>query len=82
MIPSEKQCLNCGTAVADDKPKFDAKGKFRGVIKYTMWMCGAAGVLSLFMNVGTSFATCAIMTLVLGLVLSSADEMMIDKDSK
>lgn len=82
MIPSEKQCLNCGTDVSDGKPKFDAKAKFRGLIKYFMYGCGALAVLSLFMNVGPSFMTCVIMTLILGLVLSSASEMMIDKEGK
>ena len=82
MTPTEKVCISCGTAVKEDKPKFDTKVVFFGFIKYFMYACMGLTVLSLFMSVGPSFMTCAIMTLVLGLVRTSADEMMIDREEK
>jgi hypothetical protein len=82
MTPTELTCISCGTPVPPDKPKFDARARLFGFIKYFMFACAAMTVLSLFMNVGPSFMTCAIMTLVLGLVRSSADEMMVDQEKK
>ena len=82
MTPTEKECLACGSPVASDKPKFNTKAHFRGFIKYFMFVCMALTVLSLFMNVGPSFMTCAIMTVVLGMARSSMDEMMIDREKE
>jgi hypothetical protein len=82
MTPTETQCISCGTLVAEDKPKFDTKAHFRTFIKYFMFACMGLTVLSLFMNVGPSFMTCAIMTIVLGMARSSMDEMMIDREEK
>jgi len=82
MTPTEKKCLNCGGLVPDDKPKFDGKARFLQVIGYFMKACIVLTVVSLFMNVGPSFMTCAIMTVVLGLVKSSMSEMMIDREGQ
>lgn len=82
MTQTEKQCLNCGGLVPDDKPKFDSKARFLQGIGYFMKGCAVITVLSLFMNIGPSFMTCAIMTVVLGLVKSSMSEMMIDREKE
>jgi hypothetical protein len=66
--------------VQDAAPKSDAKTRFSATIKYFMFLCGGLTVLSLFMDVGPSFMTCLSITLLLGLVRSSADEMLIDRD--
>jgi hypothetical protein len=76
LTPTEKQCGNCGTPVPDGKAKTDYKAHARTAIKWFMFLCGGMTVLSLFMNVGPSFVTCGVMTAVLGLVRSSADEML------
>ena len=80
LTATEKECLNCGTAVRDNTPKTDYKGHVRTGIKCFMFLCGGMTVLSLFMNVGPSFMTCGITTAVLGLVRSSADEMLGEKE--
>ena len=82
MTPTEKQCLACGGMVPDDKPKFDGKARFLQGIGYFMKACAVMTVLALFMNVGPSFMTCLIMTVLLGLVKSSMSEMMIDREKQ
>jgi len=80
MTSTETTCISCGAAVVDSKPKTDAKSMFRTGIKYFMFFCGGLAVVSLFVDVGPSFATCAILTVLLGLVRSSAEEMLIDRE--
>jgi hypothetical protein len=45
-----------------------------------MYFCGALAVIALFIDIGPSFATCAILTVLLGLVRSSAEEMLIGRE--
>lgn len=80
MLATETKCLNCGGVVHDEAPKSDAKSRFRTGIKYFMFLCAGLSVLSLFINVGPSFAVCASMTLLLGIILSSAEAMLIDRE--
>jgi hypothetical protein len=80
MTPTELECISCGGKVQDEKPKSDAKTMFRTAIKYFMFFCGALAVAALFVDIGPSFTTCAIVTVVLGLVRSSAEEMLIDRE--
>lgn len=80
MLATETQCVQCGGVVQDNKPKADAKARFVVGIKYFMFACGGLTFLSLFMDVGPSFMTCAIITVLLGLVRSSAQEMLIDRE--
>ena len=82
MLTTETQCVNCGGIVQDNKPKSDAKSRFRTGIKYFMFACAGHSVLSLFINVGPSFMVCASMTLLLGIIRSSAEEMLIDREKE
>lgn len=82
MTVQESECLNCGSKVQDNKPKSDARSRFRTVIKVLVFGCAALTVASLFVSVGPSFATCASVTVVLFLVLNSAEEMLIDRDKE
>lgn len=79
MTTHETECLNCGGKV-QGKPKSDARSRFRTAIKLLVIACAALTVASLFVSVGPSFATCASVTVVLFLVLNSAEEMLIDRD--
>jgi hypothetical protein len=82
MLQTETKCLNCGGVVEEDKPKTDGRTLFRTGIKYFMYFCGILAVVSLFVDVGPSFATLAILTVLLGLILSSAQEMLIDREKE
>jgi hypothetical protein len=82
MTPTETKCISCGWVVQDDKPKSDAKSRFRTAIKYFMFVCGGLTILSLFTNVGASFFTLAALTVLLGLIRSSAEEMLIDREKE
>ena len=82
MTNAETQCLSCGQIVQDNKPKSDAKSRFRTGIKYFMFFCGGLSIVSLFVDVGPSFPVCASMTLLLGLIQSSAEEMLIDREKE
>ena len=82
MTSAELECLNCGNKIQDNRPKSDAKSRFRTAIKYATFACAALTVASLFVTVGPSFATCASVTVVLFLVLSSAQEMLIDREKE
>lgn len=82
MLATETQCVNCGGVVQDNKPKSDAKSRFRTGIKYFMFACAGLSVLSLFIDVGPSFTVCASMTLLLGIIHSSAEEMLIDREKE
>lgn len=82
MLATETQCVNCGGVVQDTKPKSDAKSRFRTGIKYFMFACAGLSVLALFVDVGPSFMVCACMTLLLGIIRSSAEEMLIDREKE
>ncbi len=82
MTATETECLNCGNKVQDNRPKSDAKTRFRTAIKYLTFGCAGLTIASLFVSVGPSFATCASVTVVLFLVLSSAEEMLIDREKQ
>jgi hypothetical protein len=80
MTPAEQVCISCGTPAEEKKNKSDAKTRFRTIIKYFMFITAGMSVASLFVDVGPSFATCASVTVVLFLALSSAQEMLIDRE--
>jgi len=82
MTNAETHCLSCGQIVQDTKPKSDVRTRFRTGIKYFMFFCGALSIVSLFVDVGPSFAVCASITLLLGLIQSSAEEMLIDREKE
>ena len=82
MIPTETECLNCGNKVQNNRPKSDAKSRFRTTIKYLTFGCAGLTLASLFVSVGPSFPTCASVTVVLFLVLSSAQEMLMDREKQ
>lgn len=82
MLATETQCVNCGGVVQDNKPRSDAKSRFRTGIKYFMFACAGLSVLLLFIDVGPSFIICASMTLPLGIIHSSAEEMLIDREKE
>lgn len=79
MTPTEMECLNCGATIEVKSAKDEAKAKFKTVIKVLMIASGVMAIASLFVNVGPSFTTCMCVTVVLGLVLNSAEEMLIDR---
>lgn len=82
MLNTETECMNCGAPVRDTSAKSDAKSRFRTGIKYFMYVCGGMAVASLFVDVGASFMTLVAITILLGLVLSSAEEMLIDREKE
>jgi hypothetical protein len=82
MMNDETVCIACGGAVQDDKPKSDAKSKFRTFIKFFMLFTALLGLASLFFETGVSFTTCMAVTIVLFLALSSAQEMLIDREKE
>ncbi|MEO8096494.1 MAG: hypothetical protein ABI811_02250 [Acidobacteriota bacterium] len=82
MTPTETVCISCGSAVQDNKPKSDAKTRFRTGIKFFMFGSAGLTLASLFVSVGPSFATCAAVTVVLFLAKSSAEEMLIDREKE
>lgn len=82
MTPTETECLNCGATIEVKTAKDDAKARFKTVIKLMMYASAAMSVASLFVNVGPSFITCACVTVVLFLVLSSAEDMLIGNTKK
>lgn len=82
MTAQETECLSCGGKIQNNKPKSDARSRFRTGIKLLAFACSALTIASLFVSVGPSFATCASVTIVLFLVLNSAEEMLIDRDKE
>jgi hypothetical protein len=82
MLPTETECISCGGVVQDNKPKSDAKSRFRTGIKYFMFACAGLSVVSLFVDVGPSFMICVSMTVLLGIIRSSAEEMLIDREKE
>ncbi len=82
MTQDEKECLTCGAVIEEKRSKSDAKSKFRTIIKYIMYLSAAMSLASLFVNVGVSFMTCISVTIVQFLALSSANEMLIDRDKE
>jgi hypothetical protein len=82
MTPTETECLNCGATIEVKTAKDTAKAKFRSVIKLLMYASAAMAAASLFVNVGPSFMTCMCVTIVLFLVLNSAEEMLIGNNKK
>lgn len=82
MTPDEKECLNCGAPIHVDTRKDDFKARFRTVIKYFMYGAAILTLASLFVDVGVPFVMGISVTIVLFLVLSSAQEMLIDQDEK
>jgi hypothetical protein len=82
MTPTETECLNCGATIEVKTAKDEAKAKFRSVIKLLMFASAAMAAASIFVDVGPSFTTCMCVTVVLGLVLNSAEEMLIGNKDK
>jgi len=82
MTNAETTCLSCGGVVQDNKPKSDFKTRFRTGIKYFLFAMMGLTVVSLFVSVGPSFATCISVTIVLFLAKSSAEEMLLDREKE
>ena len=79
MTPTETECLNCGAVLEVKTAKDTAKAKFRSIIKLLAFASGAMAIASVFVDVGASFMTCMCVTIVLFLVLNSAEDMLIDR---
>jgi hypothetical protein len=82
MTPTETECLTCGATIEVKTAKDTAKAKFRSIIKLLALVSGAMAIASLFVNVGPSFMTCLCVTIVLFLVLNSAEDMLIGNTKK
>ena len=81
MTPTELECLNCGATIEVKTAKDAAAAKFRSIIKLLAMASGIMAIASLFVNVGPSFITCLCVTIVLFLVLNSAEEMLIGSNN-
>lgn len=79
MTPTETECLNCGATIEVKTAKDTAKAKFRSIIKFLTMASFAMAIASIFVEVGPSFMTCICVTIVLFLVLNSAEDMLIDR---
>lgn len=81
MTPQEITCLACGATIKVE-PKSDVRTKFRTLIKGFLLASAGLTIASLFVDVGASFTMCVSVTIVLFLVLNSAQDMLIDREKK
>ena len=79
---TEEECYNCGSVVQKgDDPKVIFAQRFSSSINVIFIGCSAITVASLFLDFGPPFSHCASVTGVVGLVKSSAAQML-DKKSR
>lgn len=71
----ETSCFLCGTPVPVEHAKASLQERFRTAVKVAFIGSSALTVASLFVPYTPSFIKCMVMTLVLLLVKSSADQM-------
>jgi hypothetical protein len=71
----ETSCFTCGCAVRRKAPGAGVAGNMVRVINVLMVVAAILTVASLFFNFTPPFATCAVVTLILGIVKSSAGQM-------
>lgn len=75
MHKDEKKCFLCGSDVAPDKTKVTLKERFASAVKVALIISAAMTVASLFTDYVPSFVKCMVITVVLGLVKNSAQQM-------
>ena len=81
MTKDEKECLSCGSAVAEP-PKSDFSTRGRAIVKYFFLFSAVLTVISLLTPWGPPFMTSLCVTIVLFLVRSSWNEMLVDREKK
>jgi hypothetical protein len=75
MQKNETKCFLCGSELPPDPNKVTFKERFAGIVKVAMIISGLMTVASLFVDFTPSFVKCSIVTVVLGMVLKSAQQM-------
>jgi hypothetical protein len=81
MTKTETTCLGCGSELEVITQTDRWGGRFRVIIKILFFASAALTIASLFWDATPPFSRCAITTLVLLVVMSSADQMKERKKS-
>jgi hypothetical protein len=81
MTKTETVCLGCGSELEVETRADRLGGRFRVVIKVLFIVSALLTIASLFFDATPPFSRCAITTLVLLVVMSSADQMTERKKS-
>ncbi len=75
MRKQETKCFLCGAELPPDPNKKTLQERFATVVKGAMIFSAVLTVASLFTSFTPSFVKCSIITVVLGLVMKSAEQM-------
>lgn len=75
MHKDEKKCFLCGSDVIPDRTKVTLQQRFTSAVKVALIISAAMTVASLFTDYVPSFVKCMVITVVLGLVKNSAQQM-------
>jgi hypothetical protein len=81
MTKTETTCLGCGSELEVETRTDRIGGRFRVVIKILFLASAVLTIASLFVDATPPFSRCAITTLVLLVVMSSANQMKERKKS-
>jgi hypothetical protein len=81
MTKTETVCLSCGSELEVTTRTDRWGGRFRVIIKVLFFMSAILTAASLFFDATPPFSRCAITTLVLLVVMSSANQMKESKKS-
>jgi hypothetical protein len=72
---NEVKCYRCDTPVTPRVATVSANDRFRTALKIAFILSGLATVAHIFVSFDPSFTVCLVVTIVLMLVKSSADQM-------
>ncbi len=82
MTPTETVCLSCGSVLEQVTTKDRMGGGFRFILSVLFFASAALTVASLFFEFTPPFTRCAVATVVLLIVRTSAGEMVERKKSR
>lgn len=75
LAKTETKCISCGTEVDADPHRVTLQQRICSWLKVALILSSALTVASIFTSFTPSFIKCSLVTLVLGLAKSSAEEM-------
>ena len=75
MQKDETKCFLCGAELPPDRTKKTLQERFASIVKGALIFSAVLTVASLFTDFTPSFIKCSITTVVLGMVLKSAQQM-------